>query len=362
VNKMNQNKARDSCSVAAIIRDRLQAAARDRLYARAGRYRDMNHTMLSLAHSNALLRRTCQLGYHGAAKRLTRRVNRFTDHLCRELDGLPAQNDSHEIPTQGQLAGELRQIEDEFDEWKFEARERVLSVTTEAIHLDSVYLGPFSIELELDPLANFAGQTGSLGHHPFKIIALDPQPAAGKSHVTHPHVSDERLCTGESAHSVSSALSEGRLADFFLIVRGLLQTYNPESPYVALDVWSGTSCHECGERIREDDRYHCEICEHDVCNGCMSSCAHCGDSSCYGCLINCKHCEEYHCDDCMKLCSECDQACCADCLEDGLCPDCVDNKENQQDDLKNAEEQSEARLEDESKPVETAPVEATATL
>ena len=350
---MNQNHARDSCSVALVVHDRLLAALQGRIQSRAERYADLGINLLGVARTSSLLKRACSCGYHGAAKRLTRRVDRLAEDLRRELDGLPTPHDAQEdIPTPGQLAGELRQIEDEFGKWKYQSRERVLSVTTGPIQLEDVYLGPFSIELELDPLAHFAGQPGGTGQHPFKVIALDPQPAAGSSHVTHPHVSDERLCTGESAHSVSSALMDGRLADFFLIVRGLLQTYNLDSPYVSLDVWTGTSCHECGDRVHEDDRSWCDECEHDVCDGCMSSCDECGDSSCYGCLTTCKHCEEYHCDGCMKTCSECGKSCCIGCMEDEMCPPCLEDKENQDE----PEDDQEPKTTQET-PTETTPKE-----
>ena len=329
---MNTKRARDSCSAASIIRDQLLRASHDRIYRWAGQYRDMNHTLHTLADTNSMLRRACHLGYHGAAKRLISRVNRLTVHLRQELNGLPVlDHPSQSIPTLGQLADELQQIQDEYGEWRYSRQSRVLSARTEPIELEDVYLGPFSIELELNGLSHFAGIQGGTGQHPFRVVALDPHPAIGNSHITHPHVSDERLCTGESTHLISSALMEGRLADFFLIVRGLLQTYNPDSPYVPLDVWTGTICHECGERVHEDDRYYCDICEHDVCDGCSGSCSNCGDSACLGCLINCTHCEEYHCRDCMKTCSDCGEPSCVDCLDDGLCPPCVEDKENQID-------------------------------
>ena len=354
---MNRIRDRDSCRIATVIRENLQGALHYRLYEQSARYKDINHTLKNLAHSNALMHRACRLGYRGAAERLVHQVNRFTDHLRRELEGLPMTLASGLcIPTFSQIAGELIQIEDEFGDWEYRPREQLLKVTTDPIQLDDIRLGPFSINVELNVIHRLGNQHGVTGHHPFKVIALEPNTAAGNNHITHPHVSDDRLCTGESTNAVKSALLEGRLADFFLIVRSLLQTYNPDSPYVSLDVWRGTECHECSERVREDDRYYCEDCQHDVCNDCMSSCAACGDSSCYGCLINCKHCEDYHCHGCMKQCSECDQKCCTGCLDEGLCPPCVDYKESQQDDIEDIEEQDQAKPHEYEDATETTPV------
>ncbi len=44
---------------------------------------------------------------------------------------------------------------------------------------------------------------------------------------------------------MGAALTEGRLLDFFMIVRQVLQTYSPDSPYVSLDDWYGRQCSDC---------------------------------------------------------------------------------------------------------------------
>lgn len=357
---MNRIRDRDSCRVATVIRENLQGASHYRLYEQSARYEEINHTLKNLAHSNALLHKACRLGYRGAAERLVHQVNIFTDHLRRELEGLPVTLGAGLcIPTFSHIAQELIQIEDEFGSWEYQPREQLFKVATDPIQLDDIRLGPFSINLELNEIYRLGGQQGVTGHHPFKVIAVEPNTAAGNSHITHPHVSDDRLCTGESTNAVRSALLEGRLADFFLIVQSLLQTYNPHSPYVPLDAWNGTECHECGEYVREDDRYYCEVCEHDVCDGCMTACAICGDSSCYGCLTLCKHCENYHCGWCMKACPGCHQNCCDHCLEDELCPPCVDNKENQDDESDTTQEQDITTPDEQAAPPETIPPENT---
>ena len=300
-----------------------------------------------------MLNRACRLGYHGAADRLSVKLNLLAEGLSRELETIISQRQPYpRIPSVTELAGELQQIDDEFGEWWYKSDSHVISVKTSSIVLEEVYLGPFSIELELNELSHFAGIQAGTGQHPFRVVALDPHNAVGNQHVTHPHVSDERLCTGESTFLVSAALMEGRLADFFLIIRSLLQTYNPDSPYVPLDVWTGTTCSECGERIHEDDLYYCENCGSDVCDGCTGCCTNCDESACLGCLINCPQCEEYSCKLCMKKCSECGESCCVGCLEDELCPACFDAKENNRDQDESIEEETQTTVEaDAAEPV-----------
>src|SRR4029078_3338290 len=99
-----------------------------------------------------------------------------------------------------------------------------LSVITEAILLDGVYLGPFEIQL------NWSRAPDS-DRICYRVMAEDPHPAESRDNVTHPHVMDELLCEGDGKHAIRLALSEGRLLDFFTLVAGLLRTHQPESPF-----------------------------------------------------------------------------------------------------------------------------------
>ncbi len=100
-----------------------------------------------------------------------------------------------------------------------------------------VYLGEFEIQLQL------AGQGESHDHEElYRIVAVDPHPATSDESVTHPHVRDECLCAGEAGAAICSALTSGRICDFFLLVRSVLKEYNPKSPFVPLDKWNGICC------------------------------------------------------------------------------------------------------------------------
>ena len=75
-----------------------------------------------------------------------------------------------------------------------------------------------------------------------------------------------------SNKALQAALEVGRLCDFFLMVRQVLRTYNPDSPYVSLDNWEGKQCSDCGDFINEDCRCYCELCDRTYCEQCMSVC------------------------------------------------------------------------------------------
>ena len=239
------------------------------------------------------------------------------------------------IPELRSIWLELVQIGQEFEEWKYDVSSQVLSVTTEAIELEEVYLGPFGIELALNMLSTPSRWPA------YKVIARDPQPAQGNESVTHPHVSDQRLCEGDASAAIRSALQGGRLCDFFILVRQVLQTYNRHSPYVALDRWTGIACSDCGYLTDEDSRYGCERCGNDFCSECSHSCSCCDDSVCAGCSSTCPACDQTVCTGCQRRCAECGDSVCRKCIEDDLCPSCRDQqKELEHEDQKQAITQS----------------------
>lgn len=226
-------------------------------------------------------------------------------------------------PTLSLIVDELRQLEDEFGGVEFEKADNSLSVTTESITLEDVALGPFRIQLELDRL-------GELYYsNPYRVIALDPNPAASDSAVTHPHVSGEKLCEGEGCAAIRAAIEEGRICDFFTLVRSILNTYSADSPYVALHEWSGASCYDCGYTMNSEDCYYCEHCQHDYCSDCSGYCHSCDRSVCLGCGGPCSNCEEFVCSSCIGKCDQCEKVFCKSCLEESLCQDCREEMENE---------------------------------
>ena len=112
---------------------------------------------------------------------------------------------------------DLVSLEANFEAMSFDLKSNYLSVSTEPITLEGHYLGAFEVRLDLRRL------TSEL---PYRVIALEPHPAASREGVTHPHVLDEALCEGEGRTAIRQALVQGRLLDFFQLIVNLLQTYN----------------------------------------------------------------------------------------------------------------------------------------
>jgi len=72
------------------------------------------------------------------------------------------------------------------------------------------------------------------------------------------------VCEGDGAAAIKAALEEGRLCDFFSMVGSILNTYNPDNPYVALSDWDGVACYECGYVMDYESSYYCTYCDNAV--------------------------------------------------------------------------------------------------
>ncbi len=253
-----------------------------------------------------------------AAQGSTTSINRSLDDLQywmqRAKQLIEAPNAA--LPKLSSLVEELEQLQQEFESIDFDKAENTISVITEPITLQEVYLGPFKIQLKIDKLSDLYGSC------PYYCIALDPHPAATSGDVTHPHISNDRLCEGEGNSAIRAALEQGRLCDFFTLVRGILNTYSPDSPYVRLDEWDGTACYDCGHVVDNENSYWCTFCDQSFCEECCTSCHSCYETVCNGCSQLCRACEETTCPNCIGECAECGFLFCSLCLEEDLCPTC----------------------------------------
>jgi hypothetical protein len=229
-----------------------------------------------------------------------------------------------EVPTLGTILDELKAIQEEFDDVAFNGDEGALCAVTEPITLEDTYLGPFRIALYPDKLREMFHKI------PYFVIAVEPHPSAKDEAITHPHVSNEVLCEGDGAAAIRAALEEGRLCDFFVMVRGILATYNPDSPYISLADWDGVACYDCGYIMDDESVYYCSHCDTAVCDQCSRVCTDCGEIICSNCASHCEICDRSLCPKCAKTkCTECESICCESCIADGLCPDCQKAKENE---------------------------------
>ena len=69
-----------------------------------------------------------------------------------------AQEGAHtRVPTQRELTADARQLEAEFGNIQYDRKLQKLSVRTEPIELEGVYLGDFQIQLNLEDLSDVLG-------------------------------------------------------------------------------------------------------------------------------------------------------------------------------------------------------------
>lgn len=222
------------------------------------------------------------------------------------------------------LVDDLVALAAEFDTVEFDLRERRLWVETDPIELEGLALGRFRITLRWSRLGE---------NRPYVVQALDANEAAGDASVVHPHVRDDALCEGDGKAAIRAALETGRLFDFFVLVRQILETYNADSAYVRIEDWVGVKCIDCGSTTDREEANSCERCASDLCSDCTSNCSDCGRTSCNECCRHCHDCESEFCRRCLNDCDDCGDAFCASCLTDGMCSACRETLEETDEDL-----------------------------
>jgi hypothetical protein len=237
------------------------------------------------------------------------------------------------IPKLADIYADIEALKDEFADFKFDLSHKTISVITEPIVLEDVHFGSFEIRLHINDLPNLYNDQC------YRIIALEPNKAGSDPNVTHPHVSCERLCEGDGYTAIRKAIEQGRLCDFFTLVLGVLNTYNPDSPYVKIEDWDGYSCYDCGCSISRDESYYCDNCEHEFCSSCSTYCHSCDTSLCLGCASQCPDCGRPICDECLVKCSDCDGQFCKSCINsEGLCKYCQEDRKDQENEESNDQE------------------------
>ena len=259
-------------------------------------------------------------GWFRAASKLKRvlisEVIQLTQQLVtlqQELESATAENP---VPAIRSIFEDLLALEEEFGEYEIDLKAKSISVVTESIMLEGVYLGSFEIRLA------FADLNSDSPFH-YQVFAQDPQPPITDDAVTHPHVQSDNVCEGDARMPIRRALEQGRLLDFFVLVSRLLRTYNPESPYVALSDWHSAECSDCADVVTTDEQTHCTSCENRLCRQCANSCTDCSSSFCHDCATRCEICRDDCCESCLKECALCGSNCCSNCLDnEERCPIC----------------------------------------
>ncbi len=213
---------------------------------------------------------------------------------------------------------DLCSLPDEFESPEINLEGSEITVITEAICLEGVELGRFQIRLNWNQLKSTQS---------YEIESLDPNPAAGSDDVVHPHVQDQRLCEGDGHLAILVALDQGRLLDFFVMIRQILETYNDSSPYVSLEKWYGANCQDCGYCVCREDSCRCDHCEVDLCHDCSRSCEDCCRTCCNSCSQSCDGCGKNYCARCINHCIYCANVFCKECLSDETCENCIEEQE-----------------------------------
>jgi hypothetical protein len=223
---------------------------------------------------------------------------------------------------------DLRSLQDEFEKVTVSLQRSTVSVLTDVIELEGVTLGAFEIVLDW----RYLGDSGA-----YEVVAVESNPAEANGDTTHPHVQSNALCEGDGRVPIRKALSEGRLFDFFVLVRQILETYNPGSAYVNLEDWYGPECPDCGRTMHDDESSLCELCSTTTCYECTSGCGSCDDRFCSDCIRTCPDCDNSTCSSCLTKCADCDDEFCKGCLDDEVCSDCLARREEENNAERNPE-------------------------
>jgi hypothetical protein len=268
----------------------------------------------------------CEKGWLTAAASLVTQLDVDAANLSRRLDrfrhGLPKTPTSRQIMSPREIAADMTALLEEFEEVELNLKEKKLAVVTAPIELQEVYLGPFRIVLQWEEIGNSQCYT---------VVAEDPHPAHSNENATHPHVSGNELCEGDGSVAIHKALAQGRLLDFFILVRQILETFNAASAFVALSRWNGgVDCSDCGYSMDEEESCGCSRCGTSICSECHQTCAACDEWICGGCSHPCHDCRETCCRSCLKPHPQTSVLTCPNCLKKGDNPD--DNEQSPAED------------------------------
>jgi hypothetical protein len=199
-----------------------------------------------------------------------------------------------------------------------------LRASSPKIVIHELNFGVFSVRFRLDNHDIFQA------NH-FCTFALTPLPPAdsdsssARHAMTHPHVFEDHLCTGDDGGAfINAALIEGRISDAYLMMMTILQNYDSGTAYGAgLGTWTDEiedeyfTCNCC----EQDDCYsrgYCESCQDDyTCEDCISTCYDCGESVCNSCLVECNRCQD------RSVCSSCALRVFGRPLSGAYCSECV---------------------------------------
>src|SRR5688572_10852429 len=250
-------------------------------------------------------------GWYAAGQHVLEELDYTLKVFRRELEHaqteLPASIRPKRLTAPHEMAADLASLAGEFEQVTIDLEHQHVSVLTEAIVLEGVYLGPYRIVLHWNRIGR---------SHPYEIVSEGASAAESDRDVIHPHVRDQTLCEGDGAVPIRAALSQGRLLDFFVLVHQILQTYNDASAHVSLNDWDGVRCADCGYSMPRDERSSCDRCDETLCGECSVICSGCDRYLCSGCTNQCGKCSQSFCSPCLATKEGTSQLFCSSCLEE----------------------------------------------
>lgn len=254
------------------------------------------------------------------------RVRDSVSQVYREQESVLLRSDLMPLES---IYQELCSLADEFDAVEMDLFRQQIRCRTSEIELEGIPLGRFLIVLDWMQLQQ---------NQPYHIEALEPNPAASSDGTPHPHLQDGSLCEGDGRAAIRAALQQGRIADFFLLVQQILQTYNPNSPYVSLDRWFGTNCSDCDYLMERGDACCCQDCDREICAECSESCQNRFETVCHSCRQTCEGCLDSFCANCIDPCFTCEKSYCQECLKDDICQCCLEEQKENEEETEPVEE------------------------
>ncbi len=210
------------------------------------------------------------------------------------------------VSRQREIFADLQALCDEFPSVTLDLHRGELTVETHSIVLEEIDLGPFAIVLTLAP---------SKPTLTYAVFARQPHPPTVTTRRLIRMFVTTRFAKAKGDHPSTQRSPKG-LFDFFVLVRQILETYNPASAFVRLSDWQGVSCTECGQFDRAEELTYCHECETDLCYDCAIACEECGRDGCSRCQRSCHDCQRDLCEACIGTCPACAERICSECLED----------------------------------------------
>lgn len=318
---------KDIFRIANIIHSQMEASSRNVLLTRCSNVGSLVSQMPQMLHKSKLLMEAGRRNKPG----LFRKINRDFIELLKEFTSASSYYETNSSQHRQlkpaafrEIVEDIRHLADEFDTVEYSRNTATISVITGPIELEGINFGEFRINLMLENIHE--RRLDKM----MEVVALTPHPAACSSEVTHPHVQNDRMCTGDGTVPLMQAIETGRILDFFMIAAQILNTYNPSSPYVTLDNWYGIECYNCGDMVSEGSTYYCECCGNDFCEDCTGYCECCEQTVCNNCTVTCECCDRRVCRECIRQC-DCGKSICDECLTNREC-ECHENEDQEEAD------------------------------